>query len=68
MKKLMNLKGANKLSSQEQKEITGGIIPTPVGPVGCQVGCAGLSNGARCYASDNCNCPGRCGSQGCIPF
>ncbi|WP_089373638.1 hypothetical protein [Dokdonia pacifica] len=61
----MKLKGASALSSQEQKEIKGGNIPILIE---CQVGCAGLSNGARCYASDNCNCPGRCGSNGCIPF
>ncbi|WP_299208949.1 hypothetical protein [uncultured Dokdonia sp.] len=68
MKKLMNLKGASTLSTLEQKEIKGGITPTLIE---CQIGCAGLSNGARCFASGspgNCACPGRCGTFGCIPF
>ncbi|WP_299681356.1 hypothetical protein [uncultured Dokdonia sp.] len=65
MKKLMNLKGANTLNTQEQKQIKGGINPIPIA---CQVGCAGLGHGARFYASDNYNCLGRCGSNRCITF
>ncbi len=61
----MNLKGASTLSTLEQKEIKGGIRPILIE---CQIGCAGMSNGDRCYASSDCNCPGRCGSQGCIAF
>lgn len=68
MKKLMNLKGASTLGTIEQKEIKGGFNPTPIS---CQVGCSGLRNGDRCFASGSagdCRCPGRCGSFGCIPF
>ena len=61
----MNLKGASTLSTLEQKEIKGGNIPILIE---CVVGCAGKNNGDRCFASSNCNCPGRCGSQGCIAF
>ncbi len=64
MKKLSNLKGAQVLTTTEQKEINGGAFP------GCSMGCVGKSSGSRCYASANCGCPGNCvnsTSSGCVP-
>ena len=69
MKKLMNLKGAQTLSITEQKEIKGGLRPTPT--LLCQIGCVGKSHGDDCFASGVCECPGRCGGSGandCTPF
>ena len=68
MKKLTNLKGAQTLSAQQQKEINGGANPIIIT---CGIGCVGKSHGDRCFASGNCNCPGRCAnstSSGCVPF
>lgn len=63
MKKLMNLKGAQVVSTSAQKEVNGGRRPS-----GCQVGCAGKNHGDNCYHSSGCSCPGQCTNSGCTPW
>ena len=65
MKKLANLRGVKTLSKEQQLTITGSRKP------GCQVGCAGLSHGAFCWAtgtSPNCSCEGMCSGGVCNPY
>ncbi len=66
MKKLKNLKGAVALNKAQQKEVDGGMRPTPV--LACNGNCAGRPSGSLCFYQGHCDCEGRCSSGTCIPL
>lgn len=69
LKNILKLEGAQGLTKNEQKSVNGGMLSVSRGCSAYHqqfVSCAGALEGRLCY-TNNCQCPGQCHSEVCIP-